>query len=308
MKKIILTSILIISLIRIALCQSNFDSEKLDKYFEVLEQHNKFMGSVAVSKNGEIIYSKTIGFANIENNLKANENSKYKIGSITKTFTSVLILKAVEDKKLNLNQTINTWFPSIENANKITIENLLNHRSGINDFTKTKDYFTWNTQTKTEKELKVFFQSKPKGDAEITKMQLNQGGLVDGINKNTFIKTPDARVSDVFKRISGASVQDNKFVVVRGLSDRYNFALINGASLPSTESDRKAFSFDIFPSNMLENLFIMKSATPELPGEFAGGVIDIKTVEPRSEAFQNIQIGVGFNTIATLLGTFAEDQ
>lgn len=153
MKKIISTSILIISLIRIALCQSNFDSEKLDKYFEVLEQHNKFMGSVAVSKNGEIIYSKTIGFANIENNLKANENSKYKIGSITKTFTSVLILKAVEDKKLNLNQTINTWFPSIENANKITIENLLNHRSGINDFTKTKDYFTWNTQTKTEKEL-----------------------------------------------------------------------------------------------------------------------------------------------------------
>lgn len=125
MKKIILTSILIISLIRIAHCQPNYDLEKLDKYFEVLEQHNKFMGSVAVSKNGEIIYSKTIGFANIENNLKANENSKYKIGSITKTFTSVLILKAVEDKKLNLNQTISNWFPSIENANKKLYSNYL---------------------------------------------------------------------------------------------------------------------------------------------------------------------------------------
>ena len=141
---------------------------------------------------------------------------------------------------------------------------------------------------------------KNKGDMEITKMQINQAGVVDGINKNTFIKTPDSRVSQIFKRVSGASVQDNKFVVVRGLSDRYNFALINGAPLPSTESDRKAFSFDIFPSNMLENLFIMKSATPELPGEFAGGVIDIKTVEPRGEKFQNIQIGTGFNTISTL--------
>ncbi len=141
---------------------------------------------------------------------------------------------------------------------------------------------------------------KNKGDMEITKMQINQAGVVDGINKNTFVKTPDSRVSQIFKRVSGASVQDNKFVVVRGLSDRYNFALINGAPLPSTESDRKAFSFDIFPSNMLENLFIMKSATPELPGEFAGGVIDIKTVEPRGEKFQNIQIGTGFNTISTL--------
>ena len=164
---------------------------------------------------------------------------------------------------------------------------------------KTEVNFDMDNATKTERDVKVIFQTKPKGDAEITKMQLNQGGLVDGINKSTFIKTPDARVSDVFKRISGASVQDNKFVVVRGLSDRYNFALINGASLPSTESDRKAFAFDIFPSNMLENLFVMKSATPELPGEFAGGVIDIKTLEPRDEAFQNIQIGGAYNSLST---------
>jgi hypothetical protein len=157
------------------------------------------------------------------------------------------------------------------------------------------------TRAQTTGDIRVSGKSdKNKGDVEVTKMQINQAGVVDGINKNTFVKTPDSRVSQVFKRVSGASVQDNKFVVVRGLSDRYNFALINGAPLPSTESDRKAFSFDIFPSNMLENLFIMKSATPELPGEFAGGVIDIKTVEPRSEAFQNIQIGTGFNTIATL--------
>ncbi len=157
------------------------------------------------------------------------------------------------------------------------------------------------TKSQTTGDIRIERKTdKNKGDMEVTKMQINQAGVVDGINKNTFVKTPDSRVSQVFKRVSGASVQDNKFVVVRGLSDRYNFALINGAPLPSTESDRKAFSFDIFPSNTLENLFIMKSATPELPGEFAGGVIDIKTVEPRSEKFQNIQIGAGYNTLSTL--------
>lgn len=157
------------------------------------------------------------------------------------------------------------------------------------------------TKSQTTGDIRIERKTdKNKGDMEVTKIQINQPGVVDGINKNTFVKTPDSRVSQVFKRVSGASVQDNKFVVVRGLSDRYNFALINGAPLPSTESDRKAFSFDIFPSNTLENLFIMKSATPELPGEFAGGVIDIKTIEPRAEKFQSIQIGAGFNTIATL--------
>ncbi|MFY7668538.1 MAG: TonB-dependent receptor domain-containing protein [Crocinitomicaceae bacterium] len=134
---------------------------------------------------------------------------------------------------------------------------------------------------------------------ELIRMQKNSATVVDGMNAETFKKTPDSKASDVLKRISGASVQDNKFVVIRGLSDRYNFALLNGASLPSSESDRKAFSFDIFPSNMLDNLLITKTATPELPGEFAGGVIDINTSEPKETNFQNIQIGASYNSITT---------
>jgi len=134
---------------------------------------------------------------------------------------------------------------------------------------------------------------------ELIRMQKNSATVIDGINAETFKKTPDSKASDVLKRISGASVQDNKFVVIRGLSDRYNFALLNGASLPSSESDRKAFSFDLFPSNMLDNLLITKTATPELPGEFAGGVIDINTTEPKETNFQSIQLGGTYNAITT---------
>ncbi len=130
-------------------------------------------------------------------------------------------------------------------------------------------------------------------------LQKNNAGVVDVMSSEQMKKSGDSKVSDVLKRISGASVQDNKFVVIRGLSDRYNFALINGAPLPSSESDRKAFSFDIFPSNMLDNIVIMKSATPNLPGEFAGGVIDINTITPKQENFHSIQLSGAYNTITT---------
>ena len=153
MKKAVFTTLIILTLSQIGLAQTNFDKAKLDNYFNALEQNDKFMGSVAVSKNGEIIYTKSIGFADVENNVKATENSKYRIGSISKTFTTVLILKAVEEKKLNLNQTIDKWFPEILNAKDITVKHLLSHRSGIHNFTNDKNYITWNTQPKTEKEL-----------------------------------------------------------------------------------------------------------------------------------------------------------
>lgn len=136
-------------------------------------------------------------------------------------------------------------------------------------------------------------------NTELLRLQKNSATVVDGITSETFKKTPDSKASDALKRISGASVQDNKFVVIRGLNDRYNFALLNGSALPSSESDRKAFSFDLFPSNMLDNLLITKTASPELPGEFAGGVIDINTTEPKEKDFQNVQIGGSYNAIST---------
>ena len=152
---------------------------------------------------------------------------------------------------------------------------------------------------KDVKGVTVKGQINKESNENIIKMQRNSAAVVDGISQESIKKSPDSKASDVLKRVSGASVQDNKFVVVRGLSDRYNFALINGATLPSSESDKKAFSFDIFPSNMLDNLVIMKTATPDLPGEFAGGVIDINTTEPKSKDIHQLQLGGGFNTLTT---------
>ena len=129
----------------------NFD--KLNKYFDKLEENNKFMGSVAVSKGDSIIFKRSIGYLDVEMNKKLNSKSKYRIGSISKTFTSVLILKSIEDGKLNIDDTIEKYFPDIPNSDKITIENLLSHRSGIFNFTDSSDYTDYMLEPKLRAEL-----------------------------------------------------------------------------------------------------------------------------------------------------------
>ena len=151
MKKLLL--IFFITLFTATSFAQKFDKEKLDLYFQTLENNNKFMGSVALSENGKIIYTKAIGFSDVESKTKPNETTKYRIGSISKSFTSALVFKAVEENKLSLDTKISKYFPNIKNADKISISNLLNHRSGIHSFTDNENYLSWNTQKKSEQEL-----------------------------------------------------------------------------------------------------------------------------------------------------------
>ncbi len=119
--------------------------------------------------------------------------------------------------------------------------------------------------------------------------------ISDGISADQIKRSPDRNTSEVLKRVSGTSIQDNKFVIVRGLSDRYNATLLNNAVLPSTEPDRKAFSFDIIPSNMIDNIIINKTASADLPGDFSGGVIQVITKDVPSENYLLVGIGSGLN-------------
>lgn len=128
--------------------------------------------------------------------------------------------------------------------------------------------------------------------------QKNSAVLFDGISVEMIKKTPDRNTADVLKRVSGATVQDN-FVIIRGLPDRYNAAFLNGSPLPSSEPDRKAFSFDIFPSALLNDLKVIKTAMPSLPGEFAGGLIQIKTKDIPESNYYNLSIGATFDLLTT---------
>jgi len=126
--------------------------------------------------------------------------------------------------------------------------------------------------------------------------QKNTSTVSQVISAEAIRRSPDKNTGEVLKRIPGTSVQEGKYLVVRGLADRYNQAMLNGILLSSTEPDRKTFSFDVFPAPMIDNIVINKAFVPELPGEWAGGLIQVNTKDIPTSNFFSIQLGTGFNT------------
>ncbi|MEI7802150.1 MAG: serine hydrolase domain-containing protein [Bacteroidota bacterium] len=154
MKKIVL--LLVLSLSASGFLQSqNFNKAKMDSLFDAIDAHQKAMCSITISKNGKVVYARAIGSSVIDGKQKtpATINTEYRIGSITKMFTTTIIFQLIEEGKLSLATHLSDFFPKLPNADKITIENLLYHRSGLHNFTDDSLYLTWNTQPKTESEM-----------------------------------------------------------------------------------------------------------------------------------------------------------
>ena len=130
----------------------------------VLSEKNKAMGSLAISKSGTVVYSRAIGFSLINDKEKkpSSTNTKYRIGSISKMFTTTMIFQLIEEGKITIGTTLDKFFAAIPNAGEITIGNLLNHHSGIHNFTNDPDYTTYMTQPKTQDEMiAVISKNKP---------------------------------------------------------------------------------------------------------------------------------------------------
>jgi len=116
--------------------------------------------------------------------------------------------------------------------------------------------------------------------------------VVSGISSQQIGRSQDRDASEVIRRVPGITIMDDRFVMVRGLSQRYNTVWLNNASTPSSESDVRAFSFDVIPSSMLENIMVFKSPAPDLPADFSGAAIKIFT---KNNADKN-SFSVGYST------------
>lgn len=147
-------------------------------------------------------------------------------------------------------------------------------------------------------EVKIRSTQKKETNLAVISIVRNSSVISDGVSVEFIKKTPDRTVGDALKRINGVTIQNEKFVLVRGLSDRYNSAILNKTILPSTEPDRRAFSFDIIPSNLIDNIIVSKSAMPSLPGDFGGGIIQISTKDV-SNNFFSIGLGSGYGTVSS---------
>jgi len=124
----------------------NQDFKKLNQFLDSLEMHDKFMGTVLLASEGQPVFERALGYADLDGKIKATPETHYRIGSISKMFTAVLVLKAVESGKLSLDQKLADFYPQIKNSEKISLSMLLQHRSGIHNFTNNPDYFSYHTK------------------------------------------------------------------------------------------------------------------------------------------------------------------
>lgn len=146
---------------------------------------------------------------------------------------------------------------------------------------KTTDIGTVTLQVekKTTDEVEVVAERINDNQAAMLAVRKNAAQVSDGISAEEIKKTPDSDAGQSLRRVSGVTLVGDKYVYVRGVSERYSNTTLNGTSLSSTEPDKKAFAFDMFPAEFLQNANVAKTFTPDLPGNFAGGLVQLNTVD-----------------------------
>jgi D-alanyl-D-alanine carboxypeptidase len=191
----ILAAIIVLVIFSGALSGQTFNKSKADSLLSLLADKNKAMGSLAVLENGKVIYARAIGFTEtIPEKIASTERTKYRIGSISKMFTATLIFQLIEEGKLDLSTTLDKFFPTVPNAGKITIGNLLSHRSGIHSFTNDSAYLKWMLEPKTHQEMiKIISEGKPEFDPDAKTEYSNSnfvllGYIVENLRKEPYNK------------------------------------------------------------------------------------------------------------------------
>ena len=128
--------------------------------------------------------------------------------------------------------------------------------------------------------------------------------VMDGISAQTFARTGDSNAADAIKRVTGVSIQDGKNVYVRGLGDRYTKTIFNGMEIPGLDPDKNAVQIDIFPTNIIDNILVFKTFSPDLPGDFSGGVVNIVPKDFPERKSIKVSLSGGFNPNSNLISNF----
>jgi len=155
------------------------------------------------------------------------------------------------------------------------------------------------TDSKGLKEVVVTSGYQKASTEGLLAKQKNASEISNGISAEQIGRTPDKNIGESLKRISGVSTVDNKFVLVRGIGERYNAAMLDGITLPSTEAQTRNFSFDLIPANLVDNLVVSKTVTPDMNASFGGGLIQINTKDIPADNFMSFTAGTSYNDQST---------
>jgi CubicO group peptidase (beta-lactamase class C family) len=180
--KILFTTLVTLAFFTAGHAQS-LDKGKLDQFFDRLAEKNRAMGSLTIAKDGAVLYTRAIGYSQINGGEKKplTAASRFRIASITKTFTAVMILQLVEEGKLKLTGTLDKFFPQVPNAQKITILQILSHRSGIPNV--RRDQATWKPGAPITKDemLALIVKGAPEFEPDTKNSYSNSGYFLLGL-------------------------------------------------------------------------------------------------------------------------------
>ncbi|BAV06022.1 TonB-dependent receptor [Filimonas lacunae] len=136
-------------------------------------------------------------------------------------------------------------------------------------------------------------------DEQLIKEMYNAKTVISGISNEQIARTLDRDAAEVVKRIPGVNISEDRFVIVRGLGKRYNLTFLNDALAPATDADSRSFSYDVINSNAIDRIMVYKSPSPDLPGEFSGGLVKIYTKKSQLTRQVDIQLSAQYRPGST---------
>ncbi|MEP2238423.1 MAG: serine hydrolase domain-containing protein [Maribacter sp.] len=205
----------------------DFDRDKMDLFFSKIEEKNLGMGSISIFKDGKEDYQTSFGFIDVENSISANSASKYRIGSISKTFTATMIMQLVDEAKVSLDTTLDNYFPEIPNAEIITIEHLLRHRSGLFNYTSGEFELGRNFESASRSELIDYF--------------IDNGTIFEPNDKYEYSNTNYVLLSFIIEDLDNKTYEqslNDRIAVPLNLIDTYNGGVTNS-------ENNEAFSYTL---------------------------------------------------------------
>lgn len=162
---------------------------------------------------------------------------------------------------------------------------------------KNGEVFTLDVLMETNSLDTVVITTTTKRNTEsaVLNLQKKSAVVLDGLSSQAIKSTGASNVAAAVKSVPGVSIQGDKYVFVRGLGDRYTKSILNGIDIPGLDPDRNTIQMDLFPTNILDNVIVLKSASAEYPADFTGGIVDIVTKDFPSKAEYSISLGGGYN-------------
>ncbi|MEO8480285.1 MAG: TonB-dependent receptor [Gemmatimonadota bacterium] len=163
----------------------------------------------------------------------------------------------------------------------------------------TEQPLTLTSQTVELGEISVTAEVESGSVSSVLDEQRNSTGIINAVSAEQIARSPDGDAAAAVQRVSGVTVQDGRYVSVRGLGDRYTQASLNGARIPSPEPEKKVVPLDLFPSSLLASISTSKTFTPDQPGDFSGGSVDIRTRDFPGRGFLGLSVSGGYNDAIT---------